>query len=550
MKKRILFNMLTLTTVSLILVSIILSNLFYIQHSNEEYEEVRVRAELLSRVLSMENVNNYQTDDMRLTVIDEQGVVMYDDGNDISMLENHSSREEFIQALEDGHGESLRNSETLGQQTFYYAIRMENGMVLRLARTTNSIIGVFINMISIVVFVVIIMCLAVFVLATKLTKSIVAPINESDLNKNQAPYEELLPLFDTISKQKEHISKQVDELKHRNETIETLVKSMSEGVVLVNNSGNIVLINDSITKIFDVQENKNGHSILELIRDVNLSKLIGEALDGVRNETNFVIQDKIYRVFLSPVSSIGAIILFLDITDKENAEKMRREFTANVSHELKTPLTIIYGNAQMLEANMVKEEDISNFHGKIKDEARNMITLIEDIMSLSKLDEGVEIEYEHVDLMQITSSVVNSLNDKITQQKVDITLKGKAIFYSNKTHMNELIFNLVDNAVKYNKLGGKVEIVLDSNENEVVILVKDSGTGIVAKDKERIFERFYRGDKSRNKKIDGTGLGLAIVKHIVGLYGGRIELSSDINVGTHIKVSFNVGINNEKTSNR
>ena len=377
--------------------------------------------------------------------------------------------------------------------------------------------------------------------AGSLTKRIVNPINKVNFKENlTAPYDELAPFVQAISQQKNRIKQQISDLQNHSDTIAAIMDSMSEGVILVNMQGGVLSINKSAADIFAINSLVNRKNILEILRDVELNEAMRMALSGQRCEMNLLHNDKIYRVYFSPVTDSGAIILFLDITEKSMAEKLRREFSANVSHELKTPLTTIYGNAEMLENGMVKEIDTAQFYTKIKDEAARLIVLIEDIIMLSQLDENItDVEPEDVDLVMIATEVAQSLAAKAKKQNIEVTVSGNGILPANRSQMIELFYNLIDNAIKYNKLCGSVKVEISTNLRQIKIKVSDTGIGIPKESQSRVFERFYRVDKSRSKKTGGTGLGLAIVKHIVMAYNGTIELQSDMDKGTSINILLN-----------
>jgi len=538
MKKRIFSSMLTLIIISLLACSVVLCAVFYGQLSSSVQSEVRERASILKETVTNENYESLVLSDMRLTVVAPDGTVLYDDDQDAAALPNHADREEISEALMSGIGESRRFSDTLGQETYYYAIRLGDGSILRLAKTMSSIWGMFGEAIPIVSIVVLAMLAIGYFLAGSLTKRIVSPINKVNLEeKLSAPYDELVPFVQTISQQRERISQQISDLQNRSDTIAAIMDSMSEGIILVDKQGALLSINKSAADIFAVHDSVNGKNILEILRDVELNEAMRSALSGVRGEMNLTHSDKTYRAYFSPVTNSGAIILFLDITEKSMSEKLRREFSANVSHELKTPLTTIYGNVEMLENGMVKEADTAGFYGKIKDEAARLITLIEDIIMLSQLDENNnDITTENVDLVFVAGEVSRSLESKAKNQGVYVTVSGSGILFANRSQMTELFYNLIDNAIKYNKPGGSVTVEISDTLDGVKITVSDTGIGIPPESQSRVFERFYRVDKSRSKKTGGTGLGLAIVKHIVMAYNGTIELRSDMDKGTSINI--------------
>ena len=546
MKKRIFSGMLTLIIISLLSVSIALCAVFYAQLSSSVQDEVRQRAAMLEGTVTPENCATLTISDMRLTVIAPDGKVLYDDDENASTLSNHADREEIAEAQEHGTGESRRFSTTLGQETYYYAIRLEGGYVLRLAKTMSSIWGMFGEALPTVLIIIAVMLASGYLIAGRLTKRIVSPINNVDIEeKLTAPYDELAPFVQTISRQRERIELQVSDLKSRSDTIAAIMDSMSEGIILVDGRGVVLSINKSACGIFGISDSAGSKNILEILRDVELSEHMRLALSGVRGEMNLFHGSKTYRVYFSPVTGSGAIILFLDITEKSMVEKLRREFSANVSHELKTPLTTIYGNAEMLESGMVKECDRPHFYEKIKDESARLIALIEDIILLSQLDESagqgavLSITEESVDLAQIASQVVESLAEKAREQGVTVTVSGGGSFLGSRSQIVELLYNIIDNAIKYNRPGGAVAVEIDVCERLARLTFSDTGIGIPIEAQSRVFERFYRVDKSRSKKTGGTGLGLAIVKHIVMKYDGTIELKSAVDKGTTISVCIN-----------
>ena len=542
MKKRIFSAMFLLTIVCLLMVSIALCTVFYIQLSSSVRGEVRERAIMLKESVSPEKYLSLTIPDMRLTIIAPDGVVLYDDDQEAATLSNHADREEIKEALESDLGESSRFSDTLRLETYYYAIKLSDGSILRLAKTTSSIWGMFGKALPVVSLIVITMIVIGYFSAGSLTTLIVNPLNKVRLDEKliTPPYDELTPFVQTISQQRKQIDRQMSDLQIRSNTIEAIMDGMSEGIILVNKNGNILSINKSAAALFSLSVSVEGKNILEILRDIELNESMHSALSGIRGEINLFHGERTYRVYFSPVTDSGAIILFLDISEKAMSEKLRREFSANVSHELKTPLTTIYGNVEMLENGMVKENDKIQFYGKTKDEAARLIALIDDIMMLSQLDEeSHDIFIENVDLIDAATKVIESLEPKAKKQNVAITIVGEGVLSSNRSQIMELLYNLIDNAIKYNKLGGTVNIEISMVENQAKITVSDTGIGIPKEAQNRVFERFYRVDKSRSKKTGGTGLGLAIIKHIVIAYDGNIELKSCVDKGTSIVILLN-----------
>ena len=544
MKKRILLYMLSLVIVSLAVTSALICLIFYDHLYGILKTEVRERALLLKDTApNTADFISLSVSNMRLTVISANGAVIYDDDEEISSLPNHSDREEVIEALNTGAGESKRFSDTLSQETYYYAVLLPDGSVLRLAKTMSSIWGIYSKMIPIVILVVLVICIASYTLAGYLTKMIVDPINKVDLNTSKkltVPYDELTPFLKTIGEQRSEIEKQMESLKERTNTIETIMESMNEGIVMVNRKGVILTVNKSIKSFFDVPNDAVGKNYQEYFRDIDLIENMRGALEGKRRETDFENGGRIFKVYFSPVSGSGVIILFMDISEKAKAETIRREFSANVSHELKTPLTTIYGNAEMLCGGMVIDKDKQLFYEKIKEEAGRMITLIDDIISLSKLDEdkGRDL-YEEINISSVAVDAIKSLAKKASDNNIKVFLSGKEIsIKANRSQIYELFYNLIDNAIKYNTPNGEVSVIIETEpqNNRIILSVSDTGIGIPKEAQERVFERFYRVDKSRSKQTGGTGLGLAIVKHIVKAYRGEIKLDSKPGHGTKITV--------------
>ncbi len=545
MKRRILMNMLLLIMVSLLITSAAICVVFYNRLSQTVQNEVRERAEMLKKTVASGDYSALSIADMRLTVIGKDGAVLYDDDEQASALPNHADREEVAEARKTGQGESKRFSDTLGQETYYYALRLADGSVLRVAKTTSSIWGMFGGTLPVVGAVVLAISIFSYLLAGRLTKRIVEPINRVDLDQAlSAPYDELAPLVKTIMQQRGEIRRQMASLQERADTIESLMNGMGEGIVMVNRQGAILSFNQSAAVFFAFPAQAEGRSFQEIFRDIELLENLRKALSGSRSETTFESGGKLYRVYFSPVSGVGAIILFMDMTEKARAETLRREFSANVSHELKTPLTTICGNAEMLCGGMVKEQDRQAFYEKIKDEAGRMIALIEDILLLSKLDENAaHALLEPVELRAVATEAAGALAAKAAENHIEIRVSGAdARMEANRSQIYELFYNLIDNAIKYNRSNGEVRVEIARADGQIKLTVSDTGIGIPKEAHDRVFERFYRVDKSRSKQTGGTGLGLAIVKHIVMAHGGTMEMKSTEGEGTSISARFAQGM--------
>ncbi len=538
MKRRVFFSILWLTVVSLLVAIVAICFVFYNQLSSSVQSEVRERAYILGSAVTPGEYTGLSISDMRLTIIAADGAVLFDDDEKASALQNHADREEVWEALSAGAGESKRFSDTLGQETYYYALRLADGSVLRVAKTMSSILGMFGGALPVVAAVLAGVIIIGYFLSSRLTRRILRPINEVDLSSELSPpYDELAPFVKTINEQRKQISGQMSDLSAHNDTMQAVLENMGEGALLLDRKGAVITVNKSAATFFDLPKEVKGKNFLELFRDISFSGRAREALMGQRSELTMEQAGKIVRAYFSPVSDIGAIILFMDITEKARAEDLRREFSANVSHELKTPLTTIYGNAEMLSGGMVKEADKPIFYGKIKDEAGRVIALIEDILLISQLDEGAESEREDVELSAVAAEAIEGLTAKAGENGVAIEIDAQpTLMKANRAQMFELFYNLVDNAIKYNKPGGTVKVTIAKHAGQIEFSVSDTGIGIPKEAQSRVFERFYRVDKSRSKLTGGTGLGLAIVKHIVLAHGGEITLKSHWGKGTTIAV--------------
>jgi two-component system phosphate regulon sensor histidine kinase PhoR len=471
----------------------------------------------------------------RVTVIATDGTVLLDNSSNPKLMENHGNRPEFLEAKKNGYGIDTRYSKTLREKTYYYAVKLTDGSILRVSKTINSIYGVFFSVIPIIGLSVLLVILFSNLIASRLTKRIVEPINAMQFGF----YDELSPFAKTIENQRKLIEEQLSNLESKANTIKTITEGMKEGLLLIDQEGNVLSANQSaITYLNSKFASFEGRNILELSRDIHFVGGVKTALTGENAEITAIYQNKTVQVFFNPVLQVGAIVLFLDITEKANAEKIRREFSANVSHELKTPLTTINGYAEIIESGMAKVEDVQLFIGKIKSESTRMIHLVEDIIHLSEFDENNIVKsFQSFELLDLTKEVSERLITLAQEKSVSITVEGEPFeIHANQRMIDELLYNLIDNGIKYNKVNGNVTISLSKMDDGVKIVVSDTGIGIPTEHIDRIFERFYRVDQSRSKKTGGTGLGLSIVKHVAQLHGGSARLTSDIGKGTSVEV--------------
>ena len=549
MTKKIFKSIMAVCTVVLVLglafVMGILYRYFGKQISTELEKEASYVAQgvELSGVEYLEKLNGKNA---RITLIDQDGSVLYDSQAEASSMENHGDREEVKEAAETGKGEAVRMSETLSEKTIYYALRLTDGSILRVSSTQYSVLALVYQLIVPVLWILLLMIILSGAFAFRLSKKVVEPVNNLDLEhpEENEVYEEVAPLLSRMYKQNREIKNQIDTARRQQEEFSIITENMQEGLVVIDRYTMILSGNSSVWKLFHVSEPKSGESVYVLNRSEEFQSIIDKALDGKHNEAVLKVDGSDIHVIANPVMREnqveGAVLLLVNVTEKLEREKLRREFSANVSHELKTPLTSISGFAEIIQDGYVKEEDIRAFAGRIYKEAQRLITLVEDVIRISQLDEGeVPYEWTETDLYQTVKSVFGTLSEAAKKQNVHLYIEGERIkLHTVPNILEEVLFNLCDNAIKYNKQGGSVCIRLAENEGNVCISVQDNGVGIPKEDQSRVFERFYRVDKSHSKEIGGTGLGLSIVKHGVSFLGGEVELESTPGQGTEITISF------------
>ena len=481
----------------------------------------------------------------RFTWIAADGSVIYDTNADADSLENHSDREEFKAALETGAGESVRYSNTLMQKTMYAARRLDDGTVLRVSVSTATVGALLLGVTQPMLAVLAAALILSAILAKHISRRVVAPLNELDLehplDDSNAAYEELAPVLGRINRQRSQINSQLRELRRRTDEFAQVTGSMREGLVLLNEQGYILSMNPAARNIFAVEGDCAGKDFLTVDRSCDMSAAVRSAMESGHGRLHERHGGRIYQVDVSRIDSdgaaIGTVILVFDVTEQESAEQMRREFTANVSHELKTPLQGIIGSAELIENGMVQPEDMPRFVGHIRAEAQRLVTLIGDIIRLSQLDEGEVLPKERLDLLEVAQGAADDLQAEAEKKNVHLSVSGEpAELEGVRQLIYEVAYNLGDNAIKYNVDGGSVSINVSSDGKNAKLTVSDTGIGIAAEDQSRIFERFYRVDKSHSKESGGTGLGLSIVKHAVQYHGGRISMDSAPGKGTSISV--------------
>ena len=483
----------------------------------------------------------------RITLIDSQGKVLYDSVADQSSMENHMEREEVKEALTEGIGKASRTSYTLAEDTRYYAKKTADGNIVRISTSHYSQLGLLLDTFGMIIITVAVLIMLSVFISYRVARAIIKPINDIDLdnpdiNEN---YEELGPLLHRIHQQNNRIKRQMEKLRKSREEFNIITKNMSEGLIIIDKDTEILTYNRSATEMLGGGDGRQIEgSVLKLNRSEPFRKAVSEALEGNNSQVYLTEGDATYEIISNPVREeeevTGAILIVMDVTEREKGEKLRREFTSNVSHELKTPLTSIYGVSDMLASGMVKAEDVAGFAGTIKEESARLISLIDDIIKLSRMDEStVPQETEIIDVCGSARDVVSRLSGKASENDIELSFSGEPSEIKGVQHiLDEIVYNICENAIKYNRPGGFVKVSVRNEGSESLITVADNGIGIPKADRERVFERFYRVDKSHSKQIGGTGLGLSIVKHGVIYLGGKINLESEEGVGTVITVGF------------
>ncbi len=562
MKKRIYLNLLLVTTMAVLITTGLLVVIFYNFHIDKEKESIKDMANVTANYLELSNINSIEkivnnNPNIRATLINKNGEVIFDTNKDEINMDNHSNRPEFIEAIKKGTGESIRYSTTLDKDTYYYAVLLSNGNILRIAEETDNMLSVFLSILP-GVFIIMFLILFVSMSASSLLSSkILKPINniadnmESLLTKNELNtleiYDELLPFIKTLVKQSEKINSQLRDITEKADIMDTIMSNMNEGLILVDNDKYILSINKSGMDLLqgNSQMDYTSKSFINICRNIKINNAIDEVLKNKNNnELILNLNSKYIYVFISPVFTnnkpLGAIVLLIDYTEKHKIEQMRKEFSANVSHELKTPLTSINGYAEIIEGGIAKEDDIKKFASIIRKEGTRLLNLIDSIIRLSKIEENEpKKDFQPIDIYSIGKNIIDNLNLIAKDKNIHLSIAGqKTIIQGNKPMLEELIYNLLDNAIKYTDANGTVKLEISSEHSRGIIKVIDTGIGIPVEHQDRIFERFYIVDKSRNKKTQSTGLGLSIVKHIVEYHNGNINLFSAPSKGTEIIVKI------------
>ena len=542
--KSILSVALAVLMASLIIITGVLYQYFGTTQEAQLRDELSLAAEATEQ-LGESYLNNLDSDRYRLTWVGADGTVIFDSHADAASMENHASREEIKEALVSGTGSSTRHSATLTEQTIYEATRLNDGSVLRISVSRATALLLVLGMIQPIVIVLVIAIALSAWLAHRMAKRVVEPLNKLDLEKpmENDTYEEISPLLHRIHAQHKEIKYQMNALKRKQDEFEQITGNMKEALVLLDNTGRIVSINPAAKALFGADSTCVGEDFLTIDRKQNMRMALDEANAQGHADFRTKKNGREYQFDLSRIDSDGKnhgiVILAFDITEQVNAEKHRQEFTANVSHELKTPLQSIIGSAELMENGIVKEEDIPRFIGHIRKEASRLVFLIDDIIRLSQLDEGAEMPHEDVSLKVLSEEICETLADAAKLKDVSLEVTGDdGVINGVRRLLYEVVYNLCDNAIKYNTPGGKVEVAVTEQQGAVKISVSDTGIGIAPEHQDKVFERFYRVDKSHSKQSGGTGLGLSIVKHAVQYHHGKITMESELNKGTTISVLF------------
>ena len=545
-----LFRTSMAVAVSVMVLSIALfMGMLYQYFSDQMMTELESETWLVSHGVEldgMDYLNGLHTTS-RVTWVAADGTVLYDNEADASTMENHADREEIREALTSETGTAQRFSSTLSEQTLYVTQRLSDGTVIRLASAQKTVGLLLISMIQPILIILVLSLLLSAVLASRLSKGLIKPILSLDLEHPEdcETYVELTPLLSRLKRQNDTIQQQMNLLKQRQTEFAALTDNMSEGFLLLDRQGHVLSHNSGALRLLGVEEPEGEVNVLVLNREEPFRQAVDEALSGKRSQQMLHLNGRYCKLLANPVLAdgkpAGAVLVLLDVTEQEQRDELRREFTANVSHELKTPLTSISGIAEIMQSGMVKPEDIQSFAGDIYQEAQRLIALVEDIIRLSRLDEGAEsLEREPVNLLSIAQDVARRLDS--AAQKAGVTLKVMGLSVEVRgipSVLDEMVYNLCDNAIKYNHPGGTVNVtVAPTDDGSAEVTVEDTGIGIPVEDQSRVFERFYRVDKSHSKEIGGTGLGLSIVKHGASLHGAQIHMDSQVGRGTSVQLLF------------
>ncbi|HGC7407717.1 TPA: ATP-binding protein [Streptococcus agalactiae] len=534
-------------SLGIVLVTILMIMGFLYNYFNRiQREQLRTQTALASQGISFEGKDyfeNLKTSNVRITWVDNKGQVLYDTQSDAKHMKNHANRQEIKEAIKSGYGESTRWSATLTEKSIYAAQRLNNGTIVRLSVAQQTIFYLLFGMMSPLAIIILLAIILSVLIARYIAKKVSEPLNNIDLDHplSNDSYEEITPLLRRLDSHQSKIQHQKLLLQKRQKEFDTIISKIKEGMILLDDQARIVSINAEALKLFQINDDWHGRFMMEVSRDLTLKDLIDQGLKGKKKEANIDIENNHYRVLVRPTTDnnrvTGLVVLLFDVTDQLQMEQLQREFTANVSHELKTPLHVISGYSELLANQMVPNEEVPQFAAKIHKESERLVKLVEDIINLSHLDEQEKLPQETVNLYDLTQKVLEGLQAKADKKHIQINFNGEeAILRGNPVLLNSLVYNLCDNALTYNHEKGQVNVTLKNSPDTITLEVSDTGLGIAEKDKKRIFERFYRVDKSRSKIVGGTGLGLSIVKSALDFHNGSIKVDSHLGQGTTMTV--------------
>ncbi|HFH9254700.1 TPA: ATP-binding protein [Streptococcus agalactiae] len=534
-------------SLGIVLVTILMIMGFLYNYFNHiQREQLRTQTALASQGISFEGKDyfeNLKTSNVRITWVDNKGQVLYDTQSDAKHMKNHANRQEIKEAIKSGYGESTRWSATLTEKSIYAAQRLNNGTIVRLSVAQQTIFYLLLGMMSPLAIIILLAMILSVLIARYIAKKVSEPLNNIDLDHplSNDSYEEITPLLRRLDSHQAKIQHQKLLLQKRQKEFDTIISKIKEGMILLDDQARIVSINAEALKLFQINDDWHGRFMMEVSRDLTLKDLIDQGLKGKKKEANIGIENNHYRVLVRPTTDnnrvTGLVVLLFDVTDQLQMEQLQREFTANVSHELKTPLHVISGYSELLANQMVPNEEVPQFAAKIHKESERLVKLVEDIINLSHLDEQEKLPQETVNLYDLTQKVLEGLQAKADKKHIQINFNGEeAILRGNPVLLNSLVYNLCDNAITYNHEKGQVNVTLKNSPDTITLEVSDTGLGIAEKDKKRIFERFYRVDKSRSKIVGGTGLGLSIVKSALDFHNGSIKVDSHLGQGTTMTV--------------
>lgn len=548
MNKKIFRSSMAVALVVLLSSIVLIIGILFQYFENQLQSELESEANYIAYAVEnqgLEYIENFTDSDKRITLISPDGDVIADTAANETELDDHSDRLEVIDALKNGKGKSIRYSNTLAEKTVYYAMKMDDGNILRVSTTQYTVVTIILSLIQPILIVFVVAVVLSFVLSQKVSRSIIKPINKFDLDNpsNNEPYDELAPLLQKISRQKKTIEKQIKEAEHKQEEFRLITENMREGFIVVDRQMNLLTYNRSALKLLGIEKSQSEKMLTDC--DDNLLFTVEKALTGECEKGDLTLNDNHYRLIANPVFEndkvIGAVVLIIDVTESVKREQLRQEFTSNVSHELKTPLTSISGFAEIMKNGGTPDAVVTDFSTSIYDEAQRLISLVNDIIKISELDEkNVQTASEEVDLYELSADIINRLKPVADKRNISFNLIGESTIVSGTAKiLDEMIYNLCDNAIKYNVDNGTVDVILSESNHHIKLAVRDTGIGIPQSEQERIFERFYRVDKSHSKAIGGTGLGLSIVKHAAIYHNAEIKLKSELGKGTSITVMFN-----------